>query len=206
MQSTATPSQPGIETHLLTPDRWDDFQRLMGPKGGAEGCWCMLWRLSAAAYKAGRGEANRRAMRTRIEAGPRPPGLIAYLDGTPAGWISVAPRAEFPRMANSRITAPIDDKPVWSVTCFFIRPGCRGKGVASTLLDAACLFAAGHGAEMLEGYPVDPLGARYANAFAWTGLMAVFEKAGFTEVARRSEKRPVMRRELNRQALPTSRP
>ena len=185
-----------IEVHPLTPDRWADFEALMGPRGGAEGCWCMLWRRSAAAYRDGQGEGNRRAMLARVRDGACPPGLLAYRDGAPAGWISVAPRAEFPRMANSRIVGPVDDRPVWPVSCFFIKRGLRGKGIATALLTAACGFAASHGAEVIEGYPIDPLGKRYANAFAWTGLMRVFEKAGFTEVARRSEKRPVMRREL----------
>jgi GNAT superfamily N-acetyltransferase len=184
------------ETHPLTPDRWAEFETLMGPRGGAEGCWCMLWRLSAAAYREGRGEPNRRAMQARVR-GTRPPGLIACREGAPVGWISIAPRAEFPRMAASRITAPVDDRPVWSVTCFFIKPGNRGKGVATALLAAACDFAAAHGAGIVEGYPIDPLGARYANAFAWTGLMRVFERCGFAEVARRSEKRPIMRKELS---------
>lgn len=186
-----------IETHPLTPDRWADFEALMGPKGGAEGCWCMLWRLPAAVYKDSRGAANRQAMRARVRDGICPPGLIAYRDGTPAGWISIAPRAEFPRMAASRIFAPVDDLPVWSVTCFFIKPGNRGQGVASALLAAACGFAASHGARVVEGYPIDPLGERYANAFAWTGPMRVFESAGFREVARRSEKRPIMRKEVS---------
>ncbi|MHA1528913.1 MAG: GNAT family N-acetyltransferase [Alphaproteobacteria bacterium] len=185
-----------IATHPLTPDRWADFETLMGPRGGAEGCWCMLWRRSAAAWRDGRGEANRRAMAARVRGGDRPPGLIAMTGGAPAGWISVAPREEFPRMANSRIVGPVDDVPVWSVSCFFIKPGNRGKGIATALLTAACDFAAGHGAGVVEGYPIDPLGQRYANAFAWTGLMRVFEKAGFTEVARRSEKRPLMRKQL----------
>lgn len=185
-----------IEVLPLTPSRWGDFETLMGPKGGAEGCWCMLWRLSASAYRAGRGESNKAAMRDRVESGPRPPGLIACRGGAPVGWISIAPREEFPRMARSRVTAPVDDSPVWSVTCFFIKPGSRGKGVATALLAAACDFAADHGAEAVEGYPIDPLGKRYANAFAWTGLMRTFQKAGFTEIDRRSEKRPLMRREL----------
>lgn len=168
----------------------------MGPKGGAGGCWCVLWRRTAADFPRCQGEGNRRFMEARVRKGPRPPGLIACRDGTPVGWISVAPRAEFPRMANSRITAPADDRPVWSVTCFFIAPGNRGKGIASALLEAACAFAAEHGAKTVEGYPIDPAGERYANAFAWTGLMRVFERAGFTELTRRSEKRPVMRREV----------
>lgn len=186
-----------LQVHPLTPDRWPDYERLMGPKGGAEGCWCALWRVSAAEFRARRGEGNRRFMEERVRQGVCPPGLIAYRDGVPVGWISVAPRGEFPRMAASSITAPVDDQPVWSVTCFFIHPGNRGKGVATALLEAACRFAASQGARVVEGYPIDPLGERYANAFAWTGLMRAFERAGFAEVARRSEKRPVMRREVD---------
>lgn len=185
-----------IEVHPLTPDRWADFERLMGPKGGAEGCWCMLWRLPAAVYRDGRGAPNRAAMQARVAGGACPPGLIAYLGGAPAGWTSVAPRSEFPRLGGSRILAPVDDVPVWSVTCFFIKPGSRGKGVATALLAAACDFAAVHGARIVEGYPVDPGEGRYANTFAWTGLRRLFEAAGFTEVARRSATRPVMRREV----------
>jgi len=185
------------ECHPLTPDRWADFEALMGPRGGAEGCWCMLWRVQAAAYNAGRGEPNRRAMQARVNDGPRPPGLIAYREGAPVGWISIAPRDEFPRMAKSRIAAPVDDRPVWSVSCFFIKAGQRGKGVATALLAAACGFAAAHDAGIVEGYPIDPLGARYANAFAWTGLMRVFGACGFTEVARRSSTRPIMRKDLS---------
>ncbi|HSF95898.1 MAG TPA: GNAT family N-acetyltransferase [Thermohalobaculum sp.] len=185
-----------IEVRPLTPGLWEDFEALMGPKGGAEGCWCMLWRVPASVYKDGRGEPNRQAMRARVLEGGRPPGLIAYLDRVPAGWVSIAPRTEFPRMENSRIVGPVDTRPVWSVTCFFIKPGSRGRGVATALLAAACGFAAQHGAQVVEGYPVDPHGERYANAFAWTGLMRLFEKAGFAEVARRSEKRPIMRKEV----------
>ena len=34
-----------IAVHEAGPDRWDDFETLMGAKGGSGGCWCMLWRL-----------------------------------------------------------------------------------------------------------------------------------------------------------------
>jgi GNAT superfamily N-acetyltransferase len=184
-----------LTTAPLTPDRWDDFEVLMGPRGGAEGCWCALWRVSAKSWREGRGEGNRALMRAVVERGP-PPGLLAYDEGAPVGWISVAPRADFPRLRGSRVLAEVDAAPVWSVTCFFVKAGMRGRGVASALIDAACAFAAERGAETLEGYPVDPLGGRYANGFAWTGVKSLFDAAGFAEVARRSEKRPIMRKEL----------
>lgn len=182
--------------HPLTPGRWPDFEALMGPKGAVGGCWCMLWRLPARDWRAGCGEPNRRAMEERVAQSP-PPGLLAYDEaGAPVGWISVAPRAEFPRMAGSRILAPVDDVPVWSITCFFIRASARRKGFSRQLIDAACDFAQQHGAGVVEAYPVDPGSEPYASGFAWTGIASAFSAAGFREVARRSEKRPIMRRVL----------
>lgn len=185
---------PRLTTQALTSDRWEDFERLMGPRGGADDCWCMLWRLKAKEWREGKTGGNRTAMRAIVAE--QPPGLLAYADDLPVGWCSVAPRSAFPRLDNSRILKPVDDAPVWSVTCFFIAKGWRGKGVATMLLEAACAFARERGASVLEGYPIDPLGARYANAFAWTGMMRSFEEVGFEEVARRSDKRPIMRKAL----------
>lgn len=183
------------EIHPLTPERWPDLEALFGPNGASGGCWCMLWRLSAKAWTDGKGAANREGFRARVH-GARPPGLLAYAEGRPVGWISIAPRAEFPRMAGSRVLAPVDDAPVWSVSCFFLKAGWRRQGLSRALLEAACQFAAGAGAETVEGYPVDPLGARYGAGFAWTGFLGTFLSCGFTEIARRSEKRPILRRQV----------
>lgn len=185
--------------HPVTADRHSDFEAVMGPNGASGGCWCMLWRLSAKAMAAGKGPGNQAAIASRILEGP-PPGLLAYAPDMPVGWVSVAPRSEFPRFDASRVLKPVDARPVWSVTCFFVKAGWRGKGVASALLAGACEFARDQGGDVVEGYPIDRGGARYANGFAWTGLARLFEAAGFTEVARRSPTRPVMRLGLGNEA------
>jgi GNAT superfamily N-acetyltransferase len=125
-----------------------------------------------------------------VESGP-PPGLLAYVEGKPAGWCAVAPREEYPRLEGSRILKPVDAQAVWSVTCFFIAKEHRGRGVSGALLDAAVEFARKHGARIVEGYPVDK--SEVPAVFAWTGLASAFRKAGFVEAARRSETRPIMR-------------
>ncbi len=175
-----------ITTRPLTPDLWPDFERLMGPRGGADGCWCSLWRQSAKAYREGKGAANKALMEAVVRKGP-PPGLLAWLDDAPAGWISIAPRRDFPRLKGSKVMAPVDDmdEGLWSVSCFFIRPEARGSGVASELLRAACDFAAEHGARMVEGYPIDPLGERYASGSAWTGLSSRIESSSCAGSGRR---------------------
>lgn len=183
-----------IEIVPLTPERWSDVVKLFGPRGACAGCWCMFPRLTTSENKTS-GEPNRRAFERIVKLGP-PPGLLAYLDGEPAGWVAVAPRAEYRRYERSRVLAPVDDQPVWSVPCFFVARAARGRGLTVALLRAACDWARAHGAMIVEGYPVDPHGERYAAAFAYHGLQSIFEAVGFREVARRSDKRPIMRRTL----------
>jgi len=155
----------------------------------------MLWRLRKRDYDAMKGDANRDAIRATVVAGP-PPGLLAYDGGKPVGWISIAPREAFPRLETSRVMQPVDAQPVWSVSCFLIARSHRGRGVATTLLDAACAFAKEHGATIVEGYPVAPVKVPYPATYAWTGFESVFRRAGFSEFVRRSETRPIMRREV----------
>lgn len=101
-----------VEIRPATPERWPDLEALFGDRGACGGCWCMHWRLQAAAYEAAKGEGNRAAMKERVETGPVPPGVLAYVAGEVAGWCSVGPRSEFVRLERSRILAPVDDEPV----------------------------------------------------------------------------------------------
>lgn len=152
----------------------------------------MHWRLKAADFVKQRGEANRKAMQQLVKTGP-PPGVLAMIDGGAVGWCAVAPRAQYLRFQNSKLLQPVDDQPVWSITCFFIDKAYRRQGFSVKLLKAAAAFAFENGATVVEAYPVDPPGRHYTDVFAWTGIASAFVQTGFTEVARRSEKRPVMR-------------
>ena len=184
-----------IEVHPVAAERWPDLTALFGPRGACGGCWCMTWRLSSAEYEARKGDRNRRALRRLVAREPSP-GLLAYLGGRPVGWCAVAPREAYPKLDRSRVAARVDDRPVWSIVCFYVVRDCRGHGIASALLDSAVDFAVAHGAEVVEGYPVEPAKDEMPDLFAFTGLASMFRRAGFHEVARRSPTRPVMRREL----------
>jgi GNAT superfamily N-acetyltransferase len=187
--------RPALRIEPATAARWADLERLFGPRGACAGCWCMWPRLTAAEFARGKGAANRRAMRRLVAAGERP-GLIAYAGREPVGWCALAPRAAYRRFERSRVLAPVDEVPVWSVPCFFVARGWRRRGVTAALLEAAKGFAARRGAVALEGYPIDPRGARLADVFVWHGLASAFRRAGFAEVARRSPTRPIMRAAL----------
>lgn len=179
-----------------TVDRWGDLQSLFGENGACAGCWCQYWRKPAAAFEADTGTNNRASLYEQIESGPEP-GLLAYHDGNPVGWCSVEPRERFPRLANSRILAPVDEEPVWSVVCFYVDADYRGRGVSVALLEAAKAHVSERGGHIIEGYPTEARDRRQSPAFVWTGLAGAFERAGFVEVKRRSDTRPIMRFRLD---------
>jgi len=185
-----------ISFHPLTADRWQDLETLFGPRGATGGCWCMWWRLKRSEFELQKGEGNRQAFKGLVDRG-QTAGILAYLktsdDKIPVGWCSVAPRQDFSALERSRILKRVDDQPVWSVVCFFVARKHRRQGLTVSLLRAAVDYAAQHGAKIVEGYPVEPKKDKVADAFVYTGLASAFLEAGFVEVARRSETRPVMR-------------
>jgi len=184
---------PTIDWRPLTGERWDDLEKLFGPKGAVGGCWCMLWRCRRKDFDANKGDGNRRALKALIEGGQMP-GVLVYRDGQPAGWCSVAPREMFPALERSRILKPVDDMPVWSVSCFYVPRVLRGAGLADDLIAAALAHARAGGARAVEAYPVEPTTSSMPAVFAWTGFAQSFTRAGFVEIARRSPTRPIMRR------------
>lgn len=156
----------------------------------------MHWRLTSGKYEAGKGAGNRSSLQETVAAGPAP-GLLAYEAGRSIGWCATGPRTTFPRLGRSRILAPVDDRPVWSVVCFFVDRDYRGRGITVALLEATARYAAAQGARIVEGYPVEPRKQGMPPVFAFTGLASAFRRAGFREVARRSPTRPIMRRDVD---------
>lgn len=179
--------------HPVTPDRWPDLERLFGDKGACAGCWCMWWKLPYAEWTAQKGRGNRAALERAVGSGGIP-GILAYAGGEPVGWCAIEPRRAYPRLARSRVLKPVDDRDVWSITCFFVARSHRRRGVTRGLVEAAVAHARRRGAALIEAYPVDPRKAAVADAFVFTGLASTFRRAGFEEVARRSATRPIMRR------------
>lgn len=184
-----------IACHPLTPERWPDLERLFGPERGAiAGCWCMWFKLTRKEWE-GLGRAGRKgAFRAEVASGP-PPGILAYAGEAPVGWCAVAPRGTYPAIERSRVTRPVDERPAFAITCFYLAPRWRRRGLMRPLIEAALAFAKEQGAALVEAYPLDPPeGERPTGAFK--GIAGPFRDLGFVEVARRSPGRPILRREL----------
>jgi GNAT superfamily N-acetyltransferase len=177
--------------HPLTPDRWADLEQLFGANGACGGCWCMWWRQGNKEHEANKGDGNRGAFKAIVDSGP-PPGVLAYSGNEPVGWTAVAPRTAYPRLSRSSIARPIDDEPVWCVSCLFIHRKYRRQGLSSQLIAAAAQLAKKHGARIVEAYPFEPK-KETAAAFIWTGTTPAYQRAGFVEVARHNPTRPIMR-------------
>jgi len=186
-----------LTTHPLTPERWPDLEAVFNAKGCsvARGCWCMYYRVSGPqpwpSSGSPRAQASRAAFRKIVESG-EPPGLIAYAGKEPVGWVALGPRKDYPKLQRSPVMKPVDDEPVWSITCFVVPAPYRGQGVAKALLAAAVAYAKRRGVRLLEGYPVDKPQRSSADSM-WFGSKSMFDAAGFDEVARRKPTRPVVR-------------
>jgi GNAT superfamily N-acetyltransferase len=189
----------------LTPERLPDLAGLFGQGGDPKWCWCASFRIRGRDWTNSTPAENRAVLEAAVDdtaRADRAPGLIAYRDGVAVGWTSLGPRSDYERLTTSRVLAPVDERPVWSIVCFVVGRRSRGRGVAAALLDAAIDYAREHGAATLEAYPIELApGERIASANVYRGTLAMFERAGFSVVARRQANastavRPIVRLEL----------
>ncbi|GAU83625.1 GNAT family N-acetyltransferase [Bosea sp. BIWAKO-01] len=181
----------------LAFEHWPDLEDLFGPKGACYGCWCNHFRMPQKQRLPLLGEGARQLFEERVRRGP-PPGVLAYDQEACVGWLQVGPRRDIPEWNNPRRAstplpdAPAEDERVWAASCFFVRKTWRGRGVTAALLDGAAAFARESGARLLEAAPMDHEFKRSIEGL-YVGPERVFLRAGFVEVARQKEGRPLMR-------------
>jgi GNAT superfamily N-acetyltransferase len=199
----------GVTVVALSEQTWPALQELLGPHGGASGCWCMWFRRTANEFKRNKGESNREALGELVSSG-EPLGLLAMDEaGTAVGWVAVAPRLAHIRLDRSAVAAPPDPREdlsdVWSVTCFFVHRNARGAGVTRSLLTAAVDYAAEHGARCVEGYPTTVSrgtpapgleGEHKQVSTLYHGTLTMFLDAGFELIGRRGIRRALVRHHL----------
>jgi GNAT superfamily N-acetyltransferase len=152
----------------------------------------MSWRKKRSDFERDKGEANRLSLKTLVEEGAEP-GILAYDGDLPVGWCAVAPREVYGFLERSRVLRRVDDAPVWSVSCLFVARPYRNRQVSVGLLRAAVDFVRARGGTLVEGYPTQPAKGRLPDTFVWTGVLQAFIKAGFYEMPRWSENRPIVR-------------
>ena len=180
-----------LEIRPLTNSLWPALEDLFGENGACNGCWCMYWRIGSA-YRRQPQDANKAAFRGIVEQSP-PLGLLAFDGDLAVGWCQVSPRNSLPWLDHSWRLRRVDDLPVWSISCFYVRKRYRKQGVTSALIAAALKVAKRAGAPAVEAYPLD--GALTPSA-SGTGYASTFLRAGFKVAARHVSPRPIMRHDL----------
>jgi GNAT superfamily N-acetyltransferase len=185
---------PELTVVPVTSERWADLEKLFGPNGAYAGCWCMWWRLKRSEFERSTRDERKDGLKELVDS-DQPPGILAYHQGQPIAWVSIAPRETYPSLERSRTLRRVDEEPVWSIVCFFVAKAWRRKGLMVDLLHGVVSYAASQGATIVEGYPSDPPEGQevQGGVTGYMGMASAFRKAGFVEVARPSEKRPVMR-------------
>ena len=179
---------PKLQFHPVTPERLPDLMQFSEQHGKFRYCSCMRWRMKSTEFQRSTKEGRVAALESLVRQNT-PVGLLAYADGKPVGWCSIAPRETYEALERYRALSRIDNKPVWSVACFFVDRHFRRQGVTLGLLQAAVKYAKAQGAKIVEGYPVEP----DATLYTYMGSPATFRKAGFREVTPVRQARLVMR-------------
>ena len=185
-----------------TAERWSDLVTVFGNRGDPSWCWCQFFLTTGNRYRDS-AERNRADLEAQVRGAKVPPGLLAYRNGEPIGWLQLGPRTCYPRVTGQAALAKIvgdrdAGERVWRTTCFVVRVGHRRQGIAGALLAAGVEYAAENGAGVLEGHPVDVSArpSRSAGAVLYHGTLSMFTDAGFVEIGRTAPTRPVMRRHL----------
>ena len=185
-----------MEFHPVTSERWLDLEQFFERHGNPNYCWCMRWRLASTGFTRLKSADRKRALEGFVHKGT-PVGILGYLNGEPVGWCSIAPRETYTLLERSRTLKRIDDQITWSVVCFFVAPKLRGQQFTVELLHAAIEYARSHGAQVVEGYPVEPSrdvdGNPQPVTYRFMGYVSTFRKVGFREAVSKDKGRRIMR-------------
>jgi GNAT superfamily N-acetyltransferase len=177
---------------------WADVERVFATPGDPRTCWCRYFKLTGAQWTATDVAARAAALREDTRRADPTPGLVAFVDDEPAGWVAVEPRVNLPRLSRSRVVAagmavPFDDASVWSIVCFVVRREFRGQGLARELVRAAVDHARSSGATTIEAYPIEPALVKGSPAGSmYHGTVSMFRAAGFDEITVAALARRVM--------------
>ena len=111
MPERSMPQQDSLRIVPADMASWDDIQAVFGVRGQAASCRCQWYKTAPRTWD-GQTAAlavDERARQLRVQTAadhPESPvtnGLVAYMDGEPAGWVAVEPRTAYPRLQRKRL-------------------------------------------------------------------------------------------------------
>ena len=145
-----------LEIHAVTPDRLADFLDFFDHDGFADNaewasCYCQCYYEDHTKVKwSDRTAAQNRQIACDRIAQSAMQGYLAYHDGKVVGWCNAAPRT----LLHTLDGEPLPEaETTGTIICFLIAPGSRRKGVARSLLAAACDGLRARGMAIAEACP-----------------------------------------------------
>ncbi len=111
----------------VTAERLPDLAEFSKCHGKFRYCSCMRWRMTSSAYRRSSKQDRVDALEELVRAGT-PAGILAYSEGQPVAWCSIAPRETYQALERYRALPRIDDSPVWSIACLFVDRHFRRQG------------------------------------------------------------------------------
>lgn len=150
----------GLVIKELTPALVDDYLRFFDAVAFADfpywsACYCRF--MNDPSDPQGDSSPERRGHHRPLAAelvrSRQTRGHLAYVGGSPIGWVNAAPRASY--LMPRHVAKAIDDPKelVGSTVCFIVGAKHRRQGIGRALLDAACETFRREGLRIAEGYP-----------------------------------------------------
>jgi ribosomal protein S18 acetylase RimI-like enzyme len=190
----------------LTPERAGDYLGFFDHERGPAfadnpdwaKCYCHYYQVPVAVdWPSLPGDANRSAMRARIEVGEME-GFLAYRHDEVVGWMNAQPRPKlrhcFDRMRIAPTELPCRDFEAGAIVCFVVAPAQRRTGIAQALLAGGLAAFAARGIKVVDAFPFKR-GASESSADHYHGPLSMFLAAGFA-IIREDDNMTVVRKQL----------
>ena len=187
----------GLTVQPVGPAQLADLRTLFESARSTRHCWCMAFCSNSRQFAAGwYGGGNRRRFVELALGSEIPMGVLALVDGEPAGWCACGPRSRYLAGISGR-SALLNDRPrdedmsVWLIACLFVAVPFRTQGILLPMLRRAVALSDEQGAAAVEAWPLAGVAGRPGADHV--GREGAFRSLGFTRVQEPSGGRVVMR-------------
>lgn len=179
----------------LGPRTWPLFAELVEANNGIYGgCWCIGFHAECGKVPRA---AHQEAKRSRVMDDAAHAALVLDADGRCRAWAQYGSPEELAgikhRRAYDKEPPPTPD---WRLTCVYVEPGQRGKGLARFAIMGALELIAAAGGGSVEAISETTDGRAAQGRFLFTATAEVLEDLGFSRVRQVGKHAWIMTREV----------
>ena len=179
-----------FQFHPISPQRLPDLAAFSQCHGKFRYCSCMRWRMTSADFRRSTKEERVSALENLVRTGA-PVGILAYHQGEPVAWCSVAPRESYAALERYRALPAHRRRRRRLVRDLFLR--------RSPLPPPGPDLRAAQGRGRLRPTPTTRPSSKAipsppdSPSYTYMGAPETFRRAGFIDVTPAGQARRVMR-------------